>query len=66
MPRDFSIRVCQPLNISWKPSQNSTHYTNKCISFSGSSRSRDKTKHLQYAPQIDIPKATKQATDEPK
>jgi len=30
-----------------------------------SSRSRDKTKHLQYAPPIDIPKAIKQANDEP-
>jgi hypothetical protein len=66
MKTDFSIRVCQQLNISWEPSQNSKHYTNKCISFSASSRSRDKTKHLQYAPQIDIPKAIEQATDEQK
>lgn len=66
MKTDFTVRVCKQLNISWEPSQNSKHYTNKHVSFSASGRSRDKTKHLQYAPQIDRPKAIKQATDEPK
>jgi hypothetical protein len=53
-------------NMSSAPSLNSKHYTNKCVSFSAPTRSRDKTEHLQYAPQIDRPKAIKQATDEPK
>ena len=36
------------------------------ISFTLPSRSRDKTKHSVCQPQIDRPKAIKQATDEPK